>query len=227
MTIPSRKVGDARMRGAGVREGHQPPIRQLGDATGADGVGATLTGDPVERFSDAANEAVALAAEEAERAHHSYLGTEHLVLGLLQQNGLARSALRAMGIEVEVVRATIESVLGRDDRSIIGQIVPSGVRRVFRTAVDDAVKTESPNGNAGHLLMALLTEGEWIAAHALGDLGVTLERAREETDRLRKGGMEESGGAPATLHGYRGVVVPATQGAGHSGRHRFSAKLYR
>jgi hypothetical protein len=172
VTIPSRKVGDARMRGAGVREGHQPPIRQLGDATGAAGVGTTLTGDPVERLATQPTTRWNLLPRKLERAHHTYLGTEHLVLGLLQQNGLARSALKAMGIEIEVVRATIESLLGRDDRSIIGQIVPtSGVRRVFRTAVDDAIKTESPNGNAGHLLMALLTEGSGSQRTRSGTLG--------------------------------------------------------
>ena len=73
---------------------------------------------PFERFTERAKKVLTLAQEEAERSHHSYIGTEHLLLGLLREGeGLAAKVLNNLGVEINKVRATIESVLGRNERN--------------------------------------------------------------------------------------------------------------
>src|SRR5207245_11711631 len=95
---------------------------------------------PFERFNERAKKVLTLAQEEAERSHHSYIGTEHLLLGLLREGeGLAAKVLNNLGVEINKVRATIESVLGRNERIIIQQIIPnSRVMQVFEICFDDA-----------------------------------------------------------------------------------------
>jgi len=85
---------------------------------------------PFERFTERAKKVLTLAQEEAERSHHSYIGTEHLLLGLLREGeGLAAKVLNNLGVEINKVRATIESVLGRNERTIIQQIIPTSRSR--------------------------------------------------------------------------------------------------
>ena len=79
---------------------------------------------PFERFTERAKKVLTLAQEEAERSHHSYIGTEHLLLGLLREGeGLAAKVLNNLGVEINKVRATIESLLGHNERIIIQQII--------------------------------------------------------------------------------------------------------
>ncbi len=149
---------------------------------------------PFERFSDRAKKLLTLAQEEAERSHHSYIGTEHLLLGLLREGeGLAAKALNNLGIEINKVRSTIESVLGRNERIIIQQIIPtSRVKKVIEIAFEEARRMGNNYVGTEHLLLGLLIEGEGIAAHVLEDLGVTLEKARAEIERLlHESGIEE------------------------------------
>ena len=79
-----------------------------------------ITVYPFERFSERAKNVLTLAQEEAERSHHSYIGTEHLLLGLLREHeGLAAHVLANLGVDIEAVREVIRSVLGRNERTII------------------------------------------------------------------------------------------------------------
>ena len=81
---------------------------------------------PFERFTERAKKVLTLAQEEAERSHHSYIGTEHLLLGLLREGeGLAAKVLNNLGVAINKVRATIGSVLGHNERIIIQQIIPT------------------------------------------------------------------------------------------------------
>lgn len=81
---------------------------------------------PFERFTERAKKVLTLAQEEAERSHHSYIGTEHLLLGLIREDeGLAAVVLRNLAIDHATVRTRIESVLGRNERIIIQQIIPT------------------------------------------------------------------------------------------------------
>jgi hypothetical protein len=126
-----------------------------------------------ESFTEDAKKTLTFAQEEAERSHHSYIGTEHLLLGLFRlPSGTAHTALRGLGIDIESVRQTIAAVLGQNERIIVQQIIPtSRVKQVIEIAFDEARKMGAKNVDSGHLLIALTIEGEGIAAHVLEDLG--------------------------------------------------------
>ena len=141
---------------------------------------------PFDRFSDGAKKVLTLAQEEAERSHHSYIGTEHLLLGLLrQEEGVAAKALNNLGVKIGAVRSTIESVLGRNQRIIIQQIIPTNrVKKVIEISFEEARRMGNNYVGTEHLLLGLLIEGEGIAAHVLDDLGANLEKVRGEIDRF-------------------------------------------
>jgi ATP-dependent Clp protease ATP-binding subunit ClpA len=141
---------------------------------------------PFERFTERAKKVLTLAQEEAERSHHSYIGTEHLLLGLLREGeGLAGKVLNNLGVDINRVRQTIEFVLGRNEAIIFQQIIPtSRVKKVIEISFQEATRMGHNYVGTEHLLLGLLLEGEGIAAHVLQDLGVTLAAARSEIDRL-------------------------------------------
>jgi ATP-dependent Clp protease ATP-binding subunit ClpC len=149
---------------------------------------------PFERFTERAKKVLTLAQEEAERSHHSYIGTEHLLLGLLREGeGLAAKVLNNLGVEINKVRSTIESVLGRNERIIIQQIIPtSRVKKVIEISFEEARRMGNNYVGTEHLLLGLLIEGEGIAAHVLEDLGANLEKVRTEIERLlHESGLDE------------------------------------
>ncbi|HUY56508.1 MAG TPA: ATP-dependent Clp protease ATP-binding subunit [Candidatus Micrarchaeaceae archaeon] len=143
---------------------------------------------PFERFTEKAKKVLTLAQDEAERSHHSYIGTEHLLLGLLREGeGLAAKVLSNLGVEIDKVRDTIDSVLGRNERIIVQQIIPtSRVKKVIEIAFEEAKRMNNTYVGTEHLLLGLLIEGEGIAAHVLEDLGANLEKVRHELDSLLK-----------------------------------------
>ncbi len=171
---------------------------------GGAGRGAEAVLYPFERFTERAKKVLTLAQEEAERSHHSYIGTEHLLLGLLREGeGLAAKVLNNLGVEINKVRSTIESVLGRNERIIIQQIIPtSRVKKVIEISFEEARRMGNNYVGTEHLLLGLLIEGEGIAAHVLEDLGANLEKVRGEIERL----LHESGtrrGTPRRLRRSR------------------------
>ncbi len=134
---------------------------------------------PFERFSEDAKKVLTHAQKEAEQARHSYIGTEHLLLGLLQVDSEARQLLHRLGADEEKVRAAIQSVLGRSERIVIQQIIPtSRVKKVIELSFDTARREGAANVTPLHLLIGLLEEGEGVAAHVLKDLGVNLDAVR-------------------------------------------------
>jgi ATP-dependent Clp protease ATP-binding subunit ClpC len=141
---------------------------------------------PFERFTERAKKVLTLAQEEAERSHHSYIGTEHLLLGLLREReGLAAIVLNNLGVNIGTVRKTIEYVLGRDERIIVQQIIPtSRVKQVIELSFEEARRLGHDYVGTEHLLLGLLLEGGGIAAHVLVDLGANLARVRAEIERL-------------------------------------------
>ena len=154
---------------------------------------------PFERFTERAKKVLTLAQEEAERSHHSYIGTEHLLLGLLREGeGLAAKVLNNLGVEIGKVRQTIDSVLGRNERIIIQQIIPtSRVKKVIEISFEEARRMGHNYVGTEHLLLGLLIEGEGIAAHVLDDLGANLEKVRSEIERmLHDSSAEESEPTP-------------------------------
>ena len=154
---------------------------------------------PFERFTERAKKVLTFAQEEAERSHHSYIGTEHLLLGLMREtDGLAAHALQSLGLNIETVRLRIQAVLGRHERIIIQQIIPtSRVKKVIEISFEEARRMGHNYVGTEHLLIGLLLEGEGIAAHVLIDLGVTVDKVRSEVERfLATGGPEPATGAP-------------------------------
>lgn len=155
---------------------------------------------PFERFTERAKKVLTLAQEEAERSHHTYIGTEHLLLGLLREgDGVAARVLNSMGIEIGRVRQVIEAVLGRNERILIQQIVPtSRVKKVIEISFDEARRMGHNYVGTEHVLLGLLIEGEGIAAHVLQDLGVTVEKARNAIERQLHDAGAEPHEFPAT-----------------------------
>ena len=163
---------------------------------------------PFQRFTEAAKRVLVLAQEEAERLHQSYIGTEHLLVGLLgDADGRAAMVLTSLGVEITTVRSTIGSILGRNDRIVIQQIVPtSRVKKVIEISFDEARRLGSDHVGTDHLLLGLLIEGEGIAAHVLKDLGANLETVRDRLAGLpptTEVGSEAPAGANPPGHAVR------------------------
>ncbi len=135
-----------------------------------------------------------MAQDEAQHLHHPYIGSEHLLLGLLREGeGLAAKVLNTLGVEITTVRSTIESVLGRDERVIIQQIAPtSRVKKVIEISFEEARRMGNNYVGTEHILLGLLIEGEGVAAHVLGDLGANLDTVREEVSRMSAQGETEA-----------------------------------
>jgi len=126
------------------------------------------------------------AQQEAQRFQDSYIGTEHILLGLVRENkGIATHVLLNLGVERDKVRSTVESIIGRGDRIVVGEIgLTPRAKRVIELAVDEARRMNHSYIGTEHLLLGLVREGEGIAAEVLDGLGVTLEKARKQTVRL-------------------------------------------
>jgi ATP-dependent Clp protease ATP-binding subunit ClpA len=148
---------------------------------------------PFERFTEDAKRTLTLAQEEAERSHHSYIGTEHLLLGLLRvENGTAFRVLTDLGVGIGTVRDVIKSVIGRSERILVQSIIPtSRVKKVIELSFEEARRMGDNEVDTGHILLGLIIEGEGIAAHVLTDLGATLEKVRLAIEQARsKPGQE-------------------------------------
>ncbi|HEX4212806.1 MAG TPA: Clp protease N-terminal domain-containing protein [Candidatus Dormibacteraeota bacterium] len=147
---------------------------------------------PFDHFSDATKKVLELAQEEAVRSHHSYIGTEHLLLGLLREgDGIGAQALRDLGVDVGRVREALARVLGRNERIIIQQIIPtSRVKKVIEISFDEAQRMGSTEVDTEHILLGLMVEGEGVAVKVLEDLGATQDRVTRRVAELRRTRVE-------------------------------------
>jgi ATP-dependent Clp protease ATP-binding subunit ClpC len=143
---------------------------------------------PFERFTEATKRVLTLAQEEAERANHSYIGTEHILLGLLRERDTVASvALDRINVDIAVVRRSIDTILGAHERIVIQQIIPtSRVKTIIEISFTEARRMGDDFVGTEHLLLGLLIEGEGIGAHVLNDLGANLENVKAEIDAVRK-----------------------------------------
>jgi flavin reductase (DIM6/NTAB) family NADH-FMN oxidoreductase RutF len=131
----------------------------------------------LERFTEDAKKVLTSAQAEAEASHHSYIGTEHLLVAMLRVPGTGQKVLTGMGIEIDQVRERVRQVLGRNERILIQHIIPtSRVKRVLELAFAEASRLDSEAVDTGHLLLGLVLEGESIGAKVLEDLGATKHR---------------------------------------------------
>jgi ATP-dependent Clp protease ATP-binding subunit ClpC len=152
--------------------------------------------DKFDKFTERARKVLSLAQEEAQRFNHNYIGTEHLLLGLVREgDGVAAKVLNNLGVSLERARQAVEYIIGQGDRIILGEIgLTPRAKKVIELAVDEAQRLGHHYIDAEHLLLGLLREGEGIAAGVLESLGVNLERARRETIRVL---TERDGGGNA------------------------------
>ena|SRR2546428_1512006 len=154
---------------------------------------------PFERFTNEAKGVLTLAQEEAERSHLSYIGTEHLVIGLIRQDGLAARALVSLGQNAEGLREAIREVADRKEEMTIQSLIPtSRVKRVIEMAFDDARRQGSTHVGTEHILLAILMEGDGVGAQVLAERGLTVDKVRAEVDRLQAAGVNEQMSEPAS-----------------------------
>ena len=135
------------------------------------------------RFTERARRVILLAREEAKRLDHDYLGTEHLLLGLIREGeGVAALALQNLGIDLEQVRQEVEKAVGKGGGSLfLGQIpFTPRAKKVLELAVTEARNLGHNYIGTEHLLLGLIREGEGVAAQILTNLGADLEKVREE-----------------------------------------------
>jgi ATP-dependent Clp protease ATP-binding subunit ClpC len=153
--------------------------------------------DRFDKFTERARKVLSLAQEEAQRFNHNYIGTEHLLLGLVREGeGVAAKVLSNLGVELNKVRSAVEFIIGRGDRIVLGEIgLTPRAKKVIELAVDEARRLNHHYIGTEHLLLGLVREGEGIAAGVLESLGVNLEKVRTQTIQV----LSQSG---STAHGH-------------------------
>ena len=142
-----------------------------------------------ERFTDRARRVVVLAQEEARMLNHNYIGTEHILLGLIHEGeGVAAKALESLGISLEGVRSQVEEIIGQ------GQSAPSGhipftprAKKVLELSLREALQLGHNYIGTEHILLGLIREGEGVAAQVLVKLGADLNRVRQQVIQLLSG----------------------------------------
>ncbi|MCX6398291.1 MAG: ATP-dependent Clp protease ATP-binding subunit [Propionibacteriales bacterium] len=161
-----------------------------------------------ERFTDRARRVVVLAQEEARMLSHNYIGTEHILLGLIHEgDGIAAKALESLGISLEGVRAQVEEIIGQ------GQQAPSGhipftprAKKVLELSLREALQLGHNYIGTEHILLGLIREGEGVAAQVLQKLGADLNRVRQQVIQLLSGYQ----GKEATSAGATPEAAPSS-----------------
>ncbi len=138
--------------------------------------------DRFDKFTERARKVLQLAQEEAQRFNHNYIGTEHLLLGLVREGeGVAAKVLANLGVELNKVRSAVEFIIGRGDRTVTGDIgLTPRAKKVIELSVDEARRLNHHYIGTEHLLLGLVREGEGIAAGVLESLGVSLDKVRSQ-----------------------------------------------
>ena len=147
-----------------------------------------------QRFSDRARRVVVLAQEEARMLNHNYIGTEHLLLGLIQEGeGVAAKALESIGISLEAVRNQVEEIIGRGSSAPTGHIpFTPRAKKVLELSLREALQLGHNYIGTEHILLGLIREGEGVAAQVLTKLGADLDRVRNQVVQLLTGAAASS-----------------------------------
>ena len=158
-----------------------------------------------ERFTDRARRVVVLAQEEARLLNHNYIGTEHILLGLIHEGeGVAAKALESLGISLEGVRSQVEEIIGQGGSSPSGHIpFTPRAKKVLELSLREALQLGHNYIGTEHILLGLIREGEGVAAQVLVKLGADLSRVRQQVIQL--------------LSGYSGSGQPGQPGGDKAG----------
>jgi ATP-dependent Clp protease ATP-binding subunit ClpC len=142
----------------------------------------------LERFDQQARRVVVLAQEEARTLNHNYVGTEHILLGLIREGGAAARALESRGISLDAVRQQVEEIIGR------GQQAPSGhvpftkrAKKALELSLRESLQLGHNYIGTEHILLGLLREGDGVAVQVLVKLGADLNQVRQQVIQLRQG----------------------------------------
>jgi ATP-dependent Clp protease ATP-binding subunit ClpC len=151
-----------------------------------------------ERFTDRARRVVVLAQEEARLLNHSYIGTEHILLGLIHEGeGVAAKALESLGISLEAVRSQVEEIIGQGGSSPSGHIpFTPRAKKVLELSLREALQLGHNYIGTEHILLGLIREGEGVAAQVLVKLGADLSRVRQQVIQLLSGYQGPAGARP-------------------------------
>ena len=164
----------------------------------------------MERFTDRARRVVVLAQEEARRLNHNYIGTEHILLGLIHEGeGVAARALESLGISLDAVRQQVEEIIGQGQQAPPGHIpFTPRAKKVLELSLREALQLGHDYVGTEHILLGLIREGDGVAAQVLVKLGADLNRVRQQVIQL--------------LTGYQG---PGVMSAGSRLGERMRARL--
>ncbi|MCD6639610.1 MAG: AAA family ATPase, partial [Nocardioides sp.] len=165
-----------------------------------------------ERFTDRARRVVVLAQEEARMLSHNYIGTEHILLGLIHEGeGVAAKALESLDISLEAVRAQVEEIIGQ------GQQAPSGhipftprAKKVLELSLREALQLGHSYIGTEHILLGLIREGEGVAAQVLQKLGADLNRVRQQVIQLLSGFQGKESTTAGAQTGGSGGDAPSS-----------------
>jgi ATP-dependent Clp protease ATP-binding subunit ClpC len=172
--------------------------------------------DKFDKFTERARKVLTLAQEEAQRFNHNYIGTEHLLLGLVREgDGVAARVLSNMGVQLPKVRSAVEFIIGRGETMIMGEIgLTPRAKKVIELAVDEARRLNHHYIGTEHLLLGLVREGEGIAAGVLESLGVNLEKVRAQVMQVVSQSSTYSQGKQQTKTPYMDALgVDLTEAA--------------
>ncbi len=165
-----------------------------------------------ERFTDRARRVVVLAQEEARMLDHNYIGTEHILLGLIHEGeGVAAKALESLGISLDAVRQQVEEIIGRGQQALSGHIpFTPRAKKVLELSLREALQLSHDYIGTEHILLGLIREGDGVAAQVLVRLGADLNRVRQQVIQLLHGyqGKEPLPARSTTLE----LSLPAVQG---------------
>src|SRR5690606_31049275 len=153
-----------------------------------------------ERFTDRARKVMALANQEAQRFNHEYIGTEHILLGLVKEgSGVGANVLKNLGVDLRKVRLEVEKLVrSGPDMVTMGKLPQTPrAKKVIEYAIEEARNLNHNYVGTEHLLLGLLREHDGVAAQVLMNLGLKLEEVREEVLNLLGAGMDKEGGEMA------------------------------
>ncbi|EJW18329.1 negative regulator of genetic competence ClpC/MecB [Paenibacillus alvei DSM 29] len=137
------------------------------------------------RFTERAQKVLALAQEEAVRLGHNNIGTEHILLGLIREGeGIAAKALVALGLGLEKIQDEVETLIGRGQEQPLNIAYTPRAKKVIELSMDEARKLGHTYVGTEHILLGLIREGEGVAARVLNNLGISLNKARQQVLQL-------------------------------------------
>jgi ATP-dependent Clp protease ATP-binding subunit ClpC len=147
-----------------------------------------------EKFTERARKVLSLSQEEAQSFNHDYIGTEHILLGLVREGeGVAAKVLTSLGVDLDKVRSAVEYIIGRGEKGVTGEIgLTPRAKRVIELAVDEARRLNHNYIGTEHLLLGLLREEEGVASGVLESMGISLDKVRAETVRILNQSMSQS-----------------------------------